>query len=389
MQNIQIQAYLCGGFHIDDRDGIFKASFYAHDLNDIYMLSKKVDRGVAYAPVALLTPMLDMFGYNGAENCVDQWSQPAFFYTLVPIKSPDPIFTQLKRRGIEAYFVNSPFGAIWDVLCPDAGQKTADFAAALSPYRCAFLVGGGFEKGAVDQKALVEYVKNGGTLFISADQVSGGVISSEIAGVEFGVDMVKANSRIRYSNGNDALALREDYSLLLPKTGCAAKPFLKDVNGAVLAFRHEMGKGTVITVAAPRMLPAEWVNVDRAEYKERIGGVISGAKGFSLIEFLLGKVQNETMPVSVDGNIQWGLNKTGGGWLLWLMNADGVTKFRGERQQIDISKTSTVHVQMKDASAEMNVSDAKTGIAVKSCGGAFSVNVLPGEWRIFKLSNNK
>ena len=378
-----------GGFHIDDRDGIFKASFYAHDLNDIYMLSKKVDRGVAYAPVALLTPMLDMFGYNGAENCVDQWSQPAFFYTLVPIKSPDPIFTQLKRRGIEAYFVNSPFGAIWDVLCPDAGQKTADFAAALSPYRCAFLVGGGFEKGAVDQKALVEYVKNGGTLFISADQVSGGVISSEIAGVEFGVDTVKAASGIKYPDGTEAATLSEDYSLMLPKPGFSAKPFLKDANGATVAFCRETGKGAVITVAAPRMLPAEWENADRNEYKDRIAGVISGVKRFSLIEFLLRKVQDETMPVSVDGNIQWGLNKTGDGWLLWLMNADGVTKFRGERQQIDISQTSTVRVRMKGKLAEMEVSDAKTGIGVKSCGGAFGVNVLPGEWRIFKFTEKR
>ena len=377
-----------GGLHIDDRDGIFKPSFYAYDLNDVYKLSKKVDRGVAYTPVALLTPMLDMFGYNGAENCVDQWTQPAFFYTLVPIKSPDPIFRELKRRGTEPYFVNSPFGAIWDVLCPDAGQKSPDFAAALSPYRCAFLVGGGFEKGSVDQKALAEYVRSGGMLFVSADQVSGGVISSEMAGVEFGVDMVKADSKIRYSNGNDAVILREEYSLMVPKS-VSAKPFLKDVNGSVLAFRREIGKGAVITVTAPRMLPLEWANAGRTEYKDRIAGIISGAKSFSLIEFLLEKVQCETMPVSVDGNIQWGINKTNDGWLLWLMNADGVTKFSGERQQIDIFKTSTVHVQMKDASAEMNVSDAKTGIAVKSCGGAFSVNVLPGEWRIFKLSNNK
>ena len=95
------------------------------------------------------------------------------------------------------------------------------------------------------------------------------------------------------------------------------------------------------------------------------------------------------MPVSVDGNIQWGLNKTGDGWLLWLMNADGVTKFRGERQQIDISQTSTVRVRMKGKLAEMDVSDAKTGIGVKSYGGAFGVNVLPGEWRIFKFTEKR
>ena len=93
------------------------------------------------------------------------------------------------------------------------------------------------------------------------------------------------------------------------------------------------------------------------------------------------------MPVDVEGNIQWGVNKTKDGWLVWLMNADGVEKFRGERQKIDISKTSKVRVRMKDGQDRMTVVDAKTGIAVPVSGGAFRTNVMPGEWRIFKVTS--
>ena len=372
------------GFHIDDRDGKKKASFYAHDLNDLYMLSKQVDRGVAYAPVALLTPMLDMFAYNGAENCVDQWTQPAFFYTLVPIRSGDAIFSELKRRGIEMYFVNSPFGAMWDVLCPDSGQPTKKFAAALSPYRCAFLLGNGYEKGTVDADALAEYVRNGGTLFVSADQIADGIVPADIAGVSFCGRTVQSGRNVSYADGRAATTLAEDYVLMQPAPGCSAKPFLRDENGGVVAFCNEKGRGRVITVAAPRMLPAEWLDAGRGEYKARLGGIISGAKQFSLVRFLLEMVQDETMPVDVEGNIQWGVNKTKDGWLVWLMNADGVEKFRGERQRIDLSRTSVVNVRMKRGAAA-NVTDARTGLGVPTVDGAFQANVMPGEWRIFKV----
>ena len=94
------------------------------------------------------------------------------------------------------------------------------------------------------------------------------------------------------------------------------------------------------------------------------------------------------MPVDVEGNIQWGVNKTKDGWLVWLMNADGVEKFCGERQRIDLSRTSVANVRMKSGAAA-KVTDARTGLGVPTVGGTFQVNVMPGEWRIFKLTNFK
>ena len=129
---------------------------------------------------------------------------------------------------------------------------------------------------------------------------------------------------------------------------------------------------------------------DYPNYRHKVMAVASvysrGAKQFSLVRFLLEMVQDETMPVDVEGNIQWGVNKTTDGWLVWLMNADGVEKFRGERQRIDLSRTSVVNVRMKSG-APANVTDARTGLGVPTVGGAFQVNVMPGEWRIFKVTN--
>ncbi|HPS65274.1 MAG TPA: hypothetical protein PK447_06855, partial [Ignavibacteria bacterium] len=46
-----------------------------------------------------------------------------------------------------------------------------------------------------------------------------------------------------------------------------------------------------------------------------------------LIRYLLTCVQNETMPITVEGDVQFGFNKTKMGWNLWLINNKGVTKY--------------------------------------------------------------
>jgi hypothetical protein len=53
------------------------------------------------------------------------------------------------------------------------------------------------------------------------------------------------------------------------------------------------------------------------------------------------------MPVKVEGDIQWGVNKTKDGWLVWLINNKGVVKFAGEPEELDPKAASTVKVTFK------------------------------------------
>ena len=78
---------------------------------------------------------------------------------------------------------------------------------------------------------------------------------------------------------------------------------------------------------------------------------------------LLLKIQDETMPVNVTGDIQWGVNKTSKGWLVYLINNKGVVKFCDEPEEFDMSRTARVAVTMKATgetrTVEINPGDFK------------------------------
>ena len=73
----------------------------------------------------------------------------------------------------------------------------------------------------------------------------------------------------------------------------------------------------------------------------------AGRIDFPLVRELLAKVQGETIPFEIRGSCQWGVNRTAKGWLVWLMNNEGVTKFAGEPEEFDFDRTAHVTVVSK------------------------------------------
>ena len=86
------------------------------------------------------------------------------------------------------------------------------------------------------------------------------------------------------------------------------------------------------------------------------------------------------MPVRVEGDVQWGVNRTKGGYLVWLFNNEGVTHFMGEEQSLDASKTAHVRLSFGDR-APKSVADAETGAPFAVAEGV-SLDVPPGGWRL-------
>ena len=82
---------------------------------------------------------------------------------------------------------------------------------------------------------------------------------------------------------------------------------------------------------------------------------------------LLLKIQDETMPVSVAGDIQWGVNKTSKGWLVWLVNNKGVVKFSDEPEEFRLERTAHVVV------------------TVKATGEKFMADVAPGDFKLWEV----
>ena len=294
--------------YADGPDGKKDPSPIAEDFNEVYEMAKDGRCGVPYTPVAILSSLYvncSRHGYTDAKAA--NLPQMAFMYTLVPAcvnKTAEraAYHHSDRKAGDLGCLYNSPFGEIWDVLAPDAGQPTAELERALSAYKCAFLVGQ-YDKATLDAAALMGYVRNGGTLFVSSDQL----------------DLLPT------------FAKTPAKALAVPEEGLTA---------------HDVGKGRIVVADAFRMIGKDhpvWTS------KDAWTGLVSGEIDFPALKRLLLRVQDETMPCRVTGDCQWGVNRTAFGWFFWAFNNKGVKKFVYEPEDLDPKATSHVAVAFKES----------------------------------------
>lgn len=353
----------------------FRPHEVAQDLENLYALTKKTDRGVVYAPCAILTPISELIGPSGLSHAEEKHNLNAFFFTLVPVSSEDIAQRSLKRKGEQGCLFNSPFGDFFDIVTPDADQSVAEMTRTLGAYKCAFLAGG-YRKEDLKSAALVDYVKDGGTLFISSDRILDGLFPASVAGVFFKTETVASGKALVDARTGAETALTAPYKWNIAGEGSTAKVVMTDDLGTPVVWANRFGKGRVVTVACWRMMPAEYLDdYDRINNVKHDGdarwGVVtqcfSGKRQFEVIRTLLAKAQAETMPVTVEGDIQWGVNRAKSGWLVWLMNNKGVIHYANEPEEFDLTKTAEVRVTFKPT------------------GKVHTATVKPGEWKLVKI----
>ena len=262
-----------------DKDGNPIPSPIAHKWNDFYKMTQRTERGETVTPLAVLTPFLEPFtgNYDADYNAkLEGTVQKDIFDTLVPMRGEDPALRPDRKKGEEGCMYNSRYAGLFDVLCPDAGQPSADFEKALSRYCHVLVAGTRFDERKFDRRALDAFAKKGGVIH-------------------------------RYPSAE------------CPDTAALAK--------------------------------------------------------------LLDRIQRETMPVQVDGDIQWGVNRTSYGYLVWLINNRGVVQFKGEPTEFRQEKTAHVTVTTV-ATGERTTLDVPPGgyvlhkILLRRIGGN------KGEWTI-------
>ena len=358
----------------DGSDGKKHPSPWAKAWNDVYVFGRDTDRGAVYTPIAILTSLYENFSRHGHTiHNVDKHSQNAFFFTLVPTCRKDPYRVSDGKKGDLGGLFNSPFGEIWDDIAPDAGQDSAAFRKALFAYKAAFLVGH-YDKGDLDTVSLVEYVKQGGSLFISADKIVDGHFPAEVAGVSF-ERTGKPVGKFFTDGENTRVALKDPYTVWMVRASADAMPFIFSADRTPMGWIHKYGAGRVVTVGVKRFMPDDsiWSTKPDGFWEEDQRSITDGSRTFPLVKYLLEKVQSAYMPCSVEGSCQWGVNKTLGGWLFWAMNNDGVVKFAGEPDEYDLSKTSRVRVAFKRDAG----------------GAAFEFDLKPGAVRTVFVSGDK
>lgn len=385
-------------YYSQDKDGNYVPNGYAKDMNDLYVFSKTAKRGASYSTTAILVPISERYGHSyrgwGAFNETAHWmddifSQNAVFHTLVPMNGHE---STLRKKGFQGCLFNSPYAEFWDVLTPDCGQERAKFLQALAAYKVAFLIGS-YEPSELDGKALADYVRGGGTLVIPCDALDKGLISSELAGLALTGETVRSGKSCRDESGG-FFALTDDYNWV-KAVPTKARAIVKDDLGNVAVWANDIGRGRVVTVACWRMLPARYKGV-----RESFGGdlspascsryerdywepIVAGERKFDVLDYLFGRVQEETLPVRISGDIHAGLHRTADGWNVWLMNHKGVIHFSDEPEEFNAAETASVTVDLRSLKIA-KVTDQRTGAEIPF-DRTFTVDVNPGRWTLIHL----
>jgi hypothetical protein len=269
-------------------------------------------------------------------------------------------------------------------MCPDAGKDAGDFSRCIAPYKWAFLIGGYEDKSEYDGAAIEAWVRAGGTLVCSYDAIEEGLVSEEMAGIVVGKETAKSAHRLCDASGKVVDKLCEEYTFhkALAK---GAKTILKDDRGTEVAYETAFGKGRVITVMAYQSIPDRFLTANLPDdedawfHKGQMADVSSGRTQFPIQKFLLRQARDTTMPVAVDGDVQWGVNFVEGNgergmrdekiensgrcrgrgksgrYLVWLMNNKGVTKFQQEPEVVDHAFDAKVKITNKKSGKSVEV----------------------------------
>jgi hypothetical protein len=383
-------AYLSGASFVDHEDwgrayclrkeGDSKRrelSPHGEAMREWYAFTQRhADRGVSYAPVALLMPFDQGYPQWGGHP----WSHfpvergdamiDAFLYTVVP-------HTQDTRRGLEGCLSNSPLGDIYDVLLPNppSGPIPLD---RLRNYRVAILLGA-FDLDAPLAARLADYVRQGGTLVVNVRQVNGR-LPPELLGAKPAASSRAIQGPVAAASGG--VTLDEPYDFQ-PLELHGAEPLWTDTQGGVVASVNRYGRGRVVLTAVDYMLPRTPAAKGAGQ---KIWTALLKGKRMPLVEDLMRRIVDEVLPIAVHGDIEYGLSKVADGWWVYLINNRGVTKFTQTPETFDAGATARVTVDMRRlAVAGLRELRAEQPITPEQGKNAFTIDVGPGDIRVVKI----
>ena len=276
--------------HFLVRDGKPRLSCEGEMFDAFHAFTKRVDRGTPYVPIALLVPAargytrlagkaFGLYGYTRADHMLD-----AVMSTILDFPS-NRLATNEARR-IERVMANSRYGDVFDVLTPDFPDSSA-FARTLGDYRAAVLIGDYGENKALTE-TLRTFVNEGGMLVLSSAQLA-----------TFPLDLTTAKPL-----GNRAFSV------------------------------VKIGKGRAIVGQTPYLVP--WSGDDAAGQAKALKDIALGEPvRHPDLDWLFDNLERQLLPIRVTGFVQYGINRTADGWLVYLIDNSGVVKQADRPQEIE------------------------------------------------------
>jgi hypothetical protein len=293
------------------------------------LTAKEPDRGHPYTPVAFLVDHAhgwepapywpnsfknyhqndSRFLYGDHERMLQEYFWAAY-YPIGP-ESEKPM------TGTNEVYLPAVFGDIYDVVfaSPDVKRWTT-----LDTYPVTIATGE-IELTAAEGKRLAEYVEKGGTLLVADAHLTGPGVAElklPVAGPTAEADgyrwlkdeTVHPSGRFRFK----------------PLPADAGRALATTPDGKVFCAAYDRGKGRLIQLSVPH-------------------GLTIGKQVHPVVARLLAHLTRGLMPIEVDGDVQWLVNRTATGWCVTLLNPAGQLKPQQGITPTDFRENRTVTIR--------------------------------------------
>src|SRR6185295_15535914 len=205
----------------------------------------------------------------------------------------------------------------------------------------AVVVGGRIDWSNEWIKRLNDYVRNGGTVVLNAAQIK--KLPEQFLGVRLLNDTGLSHNAVCLLPDNESESLKGQIFPYEKVELRGATALMKVPSGDAIVTVNKVGRGSVVFVAAPDLLGKD----------ERVTPFAA---------HLLAHVFADAAPVKVVGDVEYLINRTANGWLVTLLNNNGVFKTQQGMAQVDRSAYATATIslaQMKSASEWISESGLK------------------------------
>jgi hypothetical protein len=232
---------------------------------------------------------------------------------------------------------------------------TASLPLVLSSYR-ALVVGGRIEWSQEWIQKLTDYVRSGGTVVLNAAQIKG--IPEQLLGVRLTNAIAEANNGRCLLPGDEADDLSGQvfrYERLELK---GATTLVSTMTSDPLVTVNKVGKGSLIFVAVPDLLGED----------ERM---------VPLAAHVLAHVFSNATPVKVSGDVEYLINRNTNGWVVTLLNNNGVFKTQQGMAQVDRTAYLTATISLPGQKIQSAI-DWTTDKPIATDGDSLKVRIAPG-----------
>lgn len=336
--------------------------------------AREPDRGVPFTPVAFLVDYAhgwepapfwpnsfknyhhheDRFRYGDHEKMLEEYLWTAYY----------PIGPESEKPMTGTNEVNLPavFGDQFDVIFayPDVKKwRTIDSYPVV-------IVAGEIELTAAEGERLAQYVEQGGTLLVADAHLTGPGVAAlklpavgapaEADGYRWLADAkLHPSPRFRYRAITEA-ALKAD---------SASRSLATTADGKTFCLASDRGKGRLIYLTVPH-------------------GMSISRQAVPVVTRLIAHLTRGLMPVEVEGDVEWLVNRTSKSWLVTLLNPAGQVKPQQGITPTDYRENRTITIRAKTP-----VKSARDRLLpddpLKVDGGTVKLEVPAGAVRVIEL----